>query len=146
MSKRTGRPRSKGRPFTKEYWEKWRSEHPNRGPSEKAKANRRKFQREYYRKNRERLTSSQLNRSRGYRYGLRKDEYEARLLSQEGICALCKQPFAPESGYDPVLDHCHERKKLRQFIHRRCNLAIGYFRDDPVTCRLAAEYLERHSK
>jgi hypothetical protein len=42
------------------------------------------------------------------------------------------------------LDHDHLTGKLRDFIHRDCNLAIGLLEDDPNLYRLAEEYLEKH--
>ena len=78
------------------------------------------------------------------RYGISLPEYEARLTAQENICALCKEPFGKDGSERPVLDHCHEGKTLRSFIHDRCNVGLGRFNDNAVKCRLAAEYLEKH--
>lgn len=74
------------------------------------------------------------------------EEYTARLRSQKGICALCYEPFDNTELGRPVQDHDHQTNKLRKFIHRRCNLAIGHLKDDPELCRMAAKYLEGHGK
>lgn len=84
-----------------------------------------------------------------YRFGISRDEYERLRAIQNGLCGLCKKPMDMENKKSqdyPVLDHCHLTKKNREFIHRRCNIALGLFQDDPVTCRLAAEYLEKHRR
>ena len=78
------------------------------------------------------------------RYGITVEEYKQRLLSQEGICALCKKPLVNSPA--PNLDHDHETGKLREFLHAECNTALGLLKDDPKICRLAAEYLERHKE
>ena len=92
------------------------------------------------------LRGSKAAHIRG-RYGIDLPEYEARLKSQHNRCALCGKPFHGKyhEGYAPVLDHSHSTGELRKFIHRRCNAAIGYLNDDPYMCRLAAEYLEKHT-
>jgi ribosome assembly protein YihI (activator of Der GTPase) len=76
--------------------------------------------------------------------GIAPEEYDARLASQNNICALCNEPFDGTMSGRPVLDHNHETEELREFIHCRCNLGIGNFLDSPAICRLAAAYLERH--
>jgi hypothetical protein len=80
------------------------------------------------------------------KYGISAAEYGSLLKAQNNICAVCKKPFAGNlrCGTDPVLDHRHGGK-IREFIHRKCNVAIGFLCDDPVLCRLAAEYLEKHA-
>ena len=81
-------------------------------------------------------------------YGISVEEYESLLQSQNNICTLCKEPFEDigTKALAPVLDHDHTNKKVRAFIHQRCNKAIGMFKDSAKRCRLAAEYLERFSK
>ena len=83
-----------------------------------------------------------------YRYGIRRDEYDALRKASNGICAICRKPMdmdLTKRGADSaVLDHAHDSKKVREFIHRRCNVGIGFLQEDPVVCRLAAEYLEKH--
>jgi len=44
------------------------------------------------------------------------------LKDQLGLCALCREPVAPE---DAVLDHCHKTGYLRSVLHRGCNCYIG---------------------
>ena len=72
---------------------------------------------------------------------LTRAEYDAMLVLQGGCCGLCKRPFSEDNP--PVLDHCHLTNKNRGLLHSACNLGIGHFKDDPVVCELAAEYLRR---
>ena len=72
------------------------------------------------------------------------EEYTARRDKQKGLCALCRQPFEDSELGRPVQDHNHDTGELREFLHRRCNLGIGNFLDNPAVCIKAAEYLRRH--
>lgn len=80
------------------------------------------------------------------RFNLSLEEYDALRDKQreEGdLCGVCRRPLGKDRAH---LDHNHKTKKLREFVHRDCNLAIGLLEDDPHLCRLAAEYLERHGE
>jgi hypothetical protein len=79
-----------------------------------------------------------------WRYGLTEEAVELILKAQGNCCALCKRPFSTEPGMEPVVDHCHVTGKNRGIVHKKCNMALGLLGDDAVTCRLAAEYLEKH--
>ena len=55
------------------------------------------------------------------------------------------------AGYEAIRDHFLDHKdpktgKLRDFLHARCNLALGNLLDDPAMCRKAEEYLLRHTE
>jgi Recombination endonuclease VII len=81
---------------------------------------------------------------RGERFGISSMEYQVKrdLQRKAGdLCGLCRRPLGENLAH---LDHNHRTGKLRDFLHRDCNLAIGLFEDNPKFCRLAAEYLERH--
>lgn len=59
---------------------------------------------------------------------------------QDGLCGICQAPLHSLSR-TPHADHCHTTKKVRGILCNNCNQAIGYFKDDPVRCIAAAEYL-----
>jgi len=72
-------------------------------------------------------------------------EYDTKLANTPA-CELCHKPFDFSrilGPYWPVLDHDHETGKIRGFIHNTCNHGIGKFKEDPVLCRMAADYLIR---
>jgi Recombination endonuclease VII len=104
--------------------------------------------------NKQRTTWRENNRNHARDYNILKEfditsqQYDAKLYSQNNLCELCGKEFYgnsdSNSGGLPVLDHSHIDKKLRGFVHRSCNLALGGFKDDPSICRKAAEYLERY--
>src|ERR1051325_379040 len=78
------------------------------------------------------------------RYGLRMEDWDRLLESQNGLCAICKEPFEiGSSGKHPVVDHCHKTGKIRGLLHSNCNTGLGMFKDDVIKLRAAIEYLER---
>jgi hypothetical protein len=110
-------------------------------------AESKKYQREWARNlspEKKKLRAKKGNRRR---YGLTIEKYDAKLASQNNLCALCHKPFNSKIERErPVLDHNHRTKVLRDFIHSQCNIGIGNLLDDAAICRLAAEYLERHKQ
>ena len=85
-----------------------------------------------------------------------KIDFKAMWDAQNGLCACCGKPME-ESGKNPlsvVVDHdrscCPGQKScgkcVRGLIHWRCNMVLGYAKDDPQILRYAAEYVERHSR
>lgn len=80
------------------------------------------------------------------RYGLTVDEYEALLLEQGGVCAVCRKVewfIDPRKGKprNLAVDHCHSTGKVRGLLCGRCNRSIGHFEDDPELLSRAAAYL-----
>jgi hypothetical protein len=74
------------------------------------------------------------------RYGLETQEYEARLIHQQGKCFLC---FGVNpSGRKLAVDHIAGTKIIRSLLCDRCNRGLGFFRHDPKLLREAAIYLE----
>jgi hypothetical protein len=111
---------------------------PGRG--HECKARRRENQRLRQRRNRRR------NRAR-WNYGLTVEDIERMKVAQGGRCAICER--VPDRL---VVDHdhtCCSRKKrscgkcVRGLLCDRCNIALGYWRDNPQLAIASAEYLLR---
>lgn len=77
------------------------------------------------------------------RYGITTEQYEAMLVSQRGLCAICREP--QEGNRQMAVDHNHETGKVRGLLCDRCNRGIGLLRDSPLVLRAAVDYLEQHS-
>lgn len=111
-------------PRSRAHNDKWRREHPEAARNSTRKAGLR------------------------YNFDLTIEEYDMRLLSQGGVCAICGEP--PEKRRLAV-DHDRKccpgdrscGKCIRGLLHDVCNRGLGYFRDDPVRLTAAAEYLRR---
>lgn len=65
------------------------------------------------------------------------DRVQDMLINQSGRCMICSEPLIPYA-----IDHCHKTKKLRGLLCNKHNLGIGYFNDNPLLLRLAADYIE----
>lgn len=68
------------------------------------------------------------------------EEFDRRLESQRGLCAVCKTNTAVH------VDHDEDRpdKKVRGILCFDCNASLGKFRHDPTLLREAANYVEWH--
>lgn len=75
------------------------------------------------------------------RYGLTPAQYEALLVSQGGVCAICGDE--ERDGWDFAIDHEHGSGRVRGLLCRRCNVGIGLLRDDADVVEAAARYLRR---
>lgn len=73
------------------------------------------------------------------KYGLSTEQYQAILLSQNGVCAICQKPPRPGTQLD--VDHCHGSGRVRGLLCRTCNAGLGLFRDNPEMLRVAARYV-----
>ena len=80
-------------------------------------------------------------------FGISAEEYKERLVIQGDNCALCGEAFYGEPGSlgSPVLDHNHLTGVLREFLHKKCNAALGLFGDCLEICKASVDYLEKHS-
>lgn len=126
------------------YHREYQREYSRRFPERIRESNRR-----YGLANRKRLSAQQLawkhrnpDRVRFYQlksqHGVTREQYEALLASQGGVCAVCQLPF----DKTPAVDHNHETREVRGILHQRCNLAVGWA-ENPLT-ENARAYLGRN--
>ena len=81
------------------------------------------------------------------RYGLTPEEYHALAASQQELCMICGEPETErhprqEAKRRLSVDHDHSTGKLRGLLCRRCNRALGGFKEDTELMRKAISYLE----
>jgi hypothetical protein len=146
-------------------WKDYRNEHErkrraNRTPEQIEKdriANKIKSRR-YYERHREELLEKARNDPKRkeqqralatvYRKKyLRPANYDEKLASQNNLCFLCGKPFdLTIPKLKPHYDHNHKTGQWRDFLHMKCNTALGLLEDDPALCRKAEEYLLRHKE
>lgn len=74
------------------------------------------------------------------KYGITVDQYEAMLVAQDGVCAICKKEDT--RGTRLCVDHDHETGENRRLLCKACNLVIGYAHEDTEVLRNAIIYLE----
>jgi hypothetical protein len=76
-------------------------------------------------------------------YGLTQETYDALMLKQLGVCALCN--MVPEHNKWHV-DHDHKTGKVRGLLCKKCNTGLGHFDDEPLLLQAAVEYLNEARK
>lgn len=81
---------------------------------------------------------------RQYRYNLKPGEYDALLLAQGGLCAICRADTPGIRTRSFYVDHDHDTGRVRGLLCHRCNSALGYLNDDSALLAKAVHYLETH--
>lgn len=84
------------------------------------------------------------------RYGVTIEQYNNLLDQQNNRCAICKEE--EENGRPFHIDHDHSccpgknscGECVRKLLCYACNWGLGFFKDNPVFLRGAAEYVEDH--
>lgn len=92
--------------------------------------------------NPERAATLARTRARRYRHAKDfgdPDAYENAVERFGEKCAICGR--APEEGFHLAIDHSHASGEIRGLLCNRCNTGLGYFEDDPIRLRAAAQYL-----
>ena len=129
------------RELNKEATRRWRLRHPDR-----SRLSARKYQQshkekvnEIHRKLYHRDPAKSAFRSIRSKYGITKEEFDAKLLQQNGKCAICLVALEK-----PNFDHDHVTGKNRDLLCRFCNLVLGNARDNIEILLNAVEYLKKH--
>lgn len=79
-------------------------------------------------------------------YGMTVDQYDAMLVAQGGVCAICGLPQkgGKTSSVNLHVDHDHATSKIRGLLCHNHNVGLGHFQDDPGLLERAAAYLRSH--
>lgn len=94
-----------------------------------------------------RALSSKLKERAGHlkrKFNLTVADYDAMVLDQGGVCAICHKPPCGrgKAGQRLCVDHSHSSGKVRKLLCLSCNMALGLLEDSPDRLRQAAKYLE----
>jgi hypothetical protein len=74
-------------------------------------------------------------------YKITQRDFDILLEAQNYKCAICRSDTPGGSG-DWHIDHDHATNKVRGILCCRCNLGLGYFKDDLAFLKAAQVYLE----
>ena len=73
-------------------------------------------------------------------YGITVEDYNRKLLAQNGVCRICHLP--PKSNRRLVVDHNHTSGQVRGLLCSNCNTAIGLLWENVTSMKRAIAYLE----
>ena len=76
---------------------------------------------------------------------LSKAEYEALLQAQNNACAICRRSVE-ETNRSLHVDHDHTTNLVRGLLCAKCNLGLGYFKDNINNLDAAKSYLTKDVK
>jgi hypothetical protein len=79
------------------------------------------------------------------RYNINIDDWNNLMTIQDNKCAICGEP-PQNDNRNLSTDHCHETGKVRGLLCRRCNMGIGYFKDNIDLLQKSIEYLRNSGK
>ena len=75
-------------------------------------------------------------------YSLDEEGFQALLVEQGGVCAICRSD-SPGKRWDRfAIDHCHETGKVRGLLCGPCNVSIGQIGDNTHALYRAYQYLK----
>jgi hypothetical protein len=75
-------------------------------------------------------------------YGLSPEQYDAKLLEQGGVCAICRETCA--TGHALCVDHNHTTNAVRGLLCKKHNTMISYANEDISTLEAAIAYLRKY--
>lgn len=104
--------------------------------AEKERARREKWLNE----NPEEWAKARRNAIIKHKYGVTAEQFNAMLMVQEGLCAICGELME-----NPYVDHCHSTGQVRGLLCHHCNSGLGLFRDNTEFLMSAIKYLEAQS-
>jgi hypothetical protein len=81
-------------------------------------------------------------RSRKSYSGFTQEEYEAKLKEQNYRCAICNSET--HNGINWCADHCHSTGTKRGVLCYKCNVGLGYFKDNVESLENAIMYLNKY--
>lgn len=74
-------------------------------------------------------------------YGIAFETFTKMVQEQNGACYICRK--IPKSGL--VIDHDHVTGKVRKLLCHRCNMALGYGKEDPNVFNRMISYIKEHT-
>jgi len=87
------------------------------------------------------------------KFNISLDEYNVKLASQDGVCAICQRPERASRDGEVLglaVDHDHQKDKKDKNGHRdllcgNCNKGLGKFEDNPEYLLAAIAYIRKHA-
>ena len=84
---------------------------------------------------------------RKYRYGISKEQYDALLAAQGGVCSICALAGTVKKEKRSLcVDHDHKTGKIRGLLCHAHNFLVGYAHDSLPELSAAYHYLKHHKE
>lgn len=130
----------------KEYQKKYHKEY-----YQKNKETLKEKHKKYSLDNKEKVDEKRKNRDLKSKYNITVDVYKTMLETQQHSCACCGITVKelalvyPNSFHNSlVVDHCHEKNKVRELLCCKCNTLVGYIEKRKEILPKVYEYIEKH--
>jgi Recombination endonuclease VII len=78
------------------------------------------------------------------RYNVTPEAYEALLVQQNNLCAMCRGTLTKAKGKMPHTDHDHLTGEVRGILCAGCNHGLGYIEKEGFV-EMARDYLDSHN-
>jgi len=84
------------------------------------------------------------------KYGINESQYQELFKQQNGKCAICGETETRKNKqgnlWNLPIDHDHKTKKIRGLLCHRCNLVLGFVKDNPTLLQEMIKYLNKNGK
>lgn len=78
--------------------------------------------------------------------GITRQQYEELFAQQDGVCAICsKIASVTDPNKKLAVDHNHKTGFVRGLLCHKCNLALGYLKDDVELFEKAIYYIKNYT-
>lgn len=94
--------------------------------------------RAYYQRHRKKLIARNVWTKRLRLYGITEQTFMMLLYRQESTCRGCSKRI----NRSACVDHDHKTGEVRGLLCASCNIVLGKVKDNPITLRTLADYLE----
>ena len=101
---------------------------------------RKSYMKQWRKNNKELIRKQKRKDALKSKYGISVEDYESMLAAQGGVCAVCGDV---NSDRRLAVDHDHETGEVRGLLCTRCNVAIGFVREDRERISKIQEYLSK---
>lgn len=79
-------------------------------------------------------------------YDLSPEQYQILVEVQNGVCAVCKIPQKNRKSSQLFVDHEHKTGRIRGLLCHKCNVAIGFIKEDITVALNIINYLKQYDQ
>jgi hypothetical protein len=132
---------------TQKYY--WKNPEKFREYARKKRAANPEKHKEYTKTHRKNFPDAERERHLKRKFNITISEYDAMLVAQNNVCAICLQPETRiKDGvlYRLAVDHNHITGKIRELLCFKCNSTLGKIETNGISLDAIAAYIKRHKE